>query len=253
MKNLLFVFLIITTFAMKPMQAQLSVRDSIVSSWMFSVKMGGYIPAADLKDRYGNCFMVGLDIDKKTRSNWFFGIDGSFFSGKKVNNLAEIFGDIITDQGLFIGLNGELAGVEFFQRGFYAGGHIGKLIPVFGPNPNSGILIKIGGGYLQNQIHIRKPSVQVPQIEGEYAKGYDRLHSGFALRQQLSYMYSSNVKTINFMLGFEFIEGFTKNQRAFNYDTKVADLSQKLDVYIGIHATWFLPIYDKNQQKFFYD
>lgn len=233
-------------------KAQINVRDSTVSSWMFSIKMSGILSAGDLADRYGNSLGLGLDIDKKTQGNWLFGVGGTYFFGNKVNNLYSIFEDIITDQGLFLGLNGEYAGVEFFQRGFYTGAHVGKLFPIIGPNPNSGLLVKIGGGYLQNFMHMRMPNVQVPQIEGEYRKGYDRKHDGFALRQQISYMHSSNKRTVNFMVGFEFIEGFTKNVRAYNFDTGLADTASKTDLYLGFHLTWFLPVYDKNQQKYFY-
>mgnify|MGYP001051269481 CR=1 FL=1 len=233
-------------------QAQINVRDSIVSSWMFSFKLGLNIPSGDLDERFGNALGIGLDFDKKTRKNWLFGVDGTFYFGNDVKDLYPIFEDIITDQGLFIGLNGELAGVEFLQRGFYGGAHVGKIFPFFGPNPNSGLMVKLGVGYTMSKIFVRAPNAQVPQIEGEYLKGYDRLHTGFALRQQINYMNSGSKRTINFILGFEFIEGFTTNKRQYNYDTRMADISQKIDVYMGMHLTWFLPIYDKNQQKFFY-
>lgn len=233
-------------------QAQINVRDSVVSSWMFSFKLGGNLASGDLADRYGNSLGLGLDFDKKTGGNWLFGVDGTYFFGNNVKNLYPIFKDLITEQGLFIGLNGQLAGVEFFQRGFYTGAHFGKIFPILGPNPNSGLMIKLGVGFTMNKIHVRAPNVLAPQIQGEYQKGYDRLHSGLALRQQINYMNSGNKRTINFIVGFEFIEGFTSNKRQFNYDTRMADLAKKLDVYIGAHFTWFLPIYDKNQQKFFY-
>jgi len=234
-------------------KAQVNVRDSLVSAWMIGVKLSGYVPAGDLADRYENSYGLGLEVGKRTRSNWIFGVDGTYFFGNNVKNLYDIFDEIITSQGSFIGLNGELAGVEFFQRGFYTGVHVGKVFPIIGPNPNSGLMVKLGAGYMQNWIYMRMPNVQVPQIEGEYRKGYDRMHSGFALRQQVNYMNSSSKKTVNFIVGFEFIEGFTKSDRGYNYDTNMPDLGQKLDLYLGLHFTWFLPIYSKNEQKFFYE
>jgi hypothetical protein len=251
MKRIFFSLLLIAlTFSAK---AQVNVHDSIVSAWMIGIKLSGYVPAADLADRYGNSFGLGLEIGKRTRSNWIFGVDGTYFFGNNVKNLYEIFDELITSQGSFIGLNGELAGVEFFQRGFYTGVHVGKVFPIIGPNPNSGLMVKLGAGYIQNWIYMRMPNVLVPQIQGEYAKGYDRMHSGLALRQQINYMHSSSKRTVNFIVGFELIEGFTKSAREFNYDTNMPDLDQKLDLYLGLHFTWFLPIYSKNEQKFFYE
>ena len=250
MKSIFTSLLLLVIFSSA--NAQVNVRDSVVSSWMFSFKLSTNVPAGDLSERFGSSLGLGLDVDKKTGSNWLFGVDGTFFFGNDVKNLYPIFKDIITEQGLFIGLNGELAGVEFLQRGFYTGAHVGKIFPIFGPNPNSGLMVKFGVGFTMSKIHVRAPNVQVPQIQGEYQKGYDRMHSGLALRQQINYMNSGNKRTINFIVGFEFIEGFTTSQRQFNYDTRTADLTQKLDIYIGVHLTWFLPVYDKNQQKFFY-
>ena len=244
----LFSFVIFTT----SMFAQMTVQDSIMSSWMFSFNLSGHLSAGDLADRYGNSLGLGMDIDRKTQKNWLFGVEGTYFFGNDVNNLYNIFGGLATSQGLLIGLNGEMAGVEFFQRGFYTGAHIGKIFTFLGHNANSGLLIKLGGGYVLNKIHIRAPGVQVPQIQGEYAKGYDRLHDGFALNQYIGYMYSGKSRTVNFKIGFEFIEGFTKNVRQYNYDTRLPDTQSKLDLYLGLKLTWFLPIYDKNQQKFYY-
>ena len=164
----------------------------------------------------------------------------------------DIFGQLATEQGFLLGLNGQYAPVEFLYRGFQIGGHVGKLVNWIGPNPNSGVLFKLGGGYVQNRILIRAPNTEIPQIQGEYGKGYDRLHEGFALKQYIGYMHSSNSRTVNFQVGFEFMQGFTKSVRGFNYDTEMPDLDSKLDLYFGFKASWFLPIYDKNQQKFFY-
>ncbi len=251
MKRLLASLFFILAFS--TLRAQVNVRDSLVSSWMISIKLSGNLAAADLADRYGNAFGLGLEVSKKTRTNWLFGVDGTYFFGQEVKNLYPIFKDLITEQGNFIGLNGELAGVEFFSRGYYTGGHVGKIFPIIGPNPNSGLLVKLGAGYMQNWIYMRMPNVQVPQIQGEYQKGYDRMHGGFALRQQINYMHSSSKRTVNFIIGFEFIEGFTHSLRQFNYDTNLPDLDQKLDAYLGLHFTWFLPVYAKNEQKFFYE
>lgn len=241
----------ITVFSMG-MLAQVNVRDSATSAWHFKIDMSGYGVAADLADRYGVLFGVGGSIGKKTLSNWLFGVEGTYFFGNRVKNTFAIFGSQTTEQGFFIGTNGEYATIEFLARGFYTGAYFGKILPILNHNPSSGIFIKLGGGFIQNQIYVRNPSGTYPQFSGEYGKGYDRLHNGFALNQQVGYIHSGNRRTINFAVSFECIQGFTKNQRGYNWDTRQADLANKRDLYFGLKLSWFLPVYNKNEQKFFY-
>ncbi len=232
--------------------AQVNVRDSAAASWMIGAHFSGFVPAGDLADRYGVIYSPGISVGKKTLDNWLFGVEGSFFYGGDVKNLLDIYGSLTSEQGYFIGLNGEYAAVQFQHRGFFTGAYFGKILPVLSHNPNSGLFFKIGIGYLQNKIFVRDPQGAYPQLQGDYGKGYDRLHSGFSLREEIGYLHSGNKRTINFMVSFDLIQGFVSSQREFNWDTKEFDLGSKLDLYFGLKLTWFLPIYDKNQQKFYY-
>ena len=250
MKKILLVFLI--SFLTNSISAQVNVRDSVVSSWMIGAHFSGFVPAGDLADRYGAIYSPSLSVGRKTQGNWLFGVEGSFFFGGQVNNLIDIFGDLISEQGYFIGLNGEYAAVEFQHRGLYGGGYFGKILPILNPNPNSGLFFKVGVGFLQNRIFIRDPQGAYPQLQGDYGRGYDRLHSGLTLRQEIGYLNSGSNKTVNFMVSFDFIQGFVSNEREYNWDKQSFELANKLDLYFGLRLTWFLPIYDKNQQKFYY-
>lgn len=232
--------------------AQVNVRDSAAAAWHFKFNGSGYASGGDLADRYGLNFGIGMDISYKTRKNWLFGLTGTFMFGNSVKNTLDIFGSQTTTQGYFIGLNGEYATVEFLQRGFYTGGYFGKILPVLNHNPNSGLFFTVGAGYIQNKIYIRNPSGTYPQFNGEYGKGYDQLHSGFATLQNIGYLHSGNRRTINFAIAFEFMQGFTKNERGYNWGLKAPDTASKLDLYFGLKLSWFLPIYDQNQQKFYY-
>lgn len=233
-------------------QAQVNVRDSATAAWMFTFNLSGHFFSGDAGTQYGNALGLGMDIDKKTRNNWLFGVDGTYMFGSDVKNPIDIFGDLATEQGFILGLNGQYAPVEFLYRGFNIGGHIGKIFNWIGPNPNSGVLIRLGGAYVQHKILIRAPNTEIPQVQGEYGKGYDRLHDGFALKQYFGYLHAGSNRTVNFQVGFEFMQGFTKSVRGFNFDTGLPDTANKTDLYFGIKASWFLPIYDKNQQKFYY-
>jgi len=232
--------------------AQVNVRDSLVAGTLIHLNFGSHAPAKDLADRFGSFLSVGIDVEYKTRKNWLFGLGSNFYFGDRVNNRSEIFQELLNAQGAPIGLNGEYAVVDFLHRGVFVGGYVGKIFPIIGPNQNSGLVVKFGLGYLQNQIHFRNPNETFPQLLGNYAKGYDRLHSGWSMRQFVGYMNSGNRRTINYTLGFEFVQGFTTSARQFNYDTRQPDLARKLDLYFGIKASWFLPIYRDQAERFYY-
>jgi hypothetical protein len=249
MKRLFITLLVGFSIALS---AQVNVRDSANAAWHFKMNFAGYAPGGDLADRFGPMVGIGLDIGYKTRENWLFGVSGNFMFGNKVNDTYYIFGSQTTAEGYFLGINGEYAIVEFINRGFYTGGYFGKILPILNHNPNSGLFFTLGLGYIQNKIYIRNPSETYPQLLGEYGKGYDRLHSGCASVQNIGYLHSGNKRTINFAVAFEFMQGFTSNQRAFNWDTNMPDTARKIDLYFGLKVSWFLPIYDKNQQKFYY-
>ncbi len=251
MKNILFLVSVIAISA-NTINAQVNVRDSATSAWHFKIDMSTYVPGADLAERYGAIFGIGMSIQKKTKANWLFGAEGTFFFGNSVKNTIGIYGSQLTNQGFFIGRNGEYATIEFLARGFYTGGFIGKIFPVLNHNQSSGLFVKIGGGFVQNQIYTRNPGETYPQFLGEYGKGYDRLHSGFALNQQIGYLHSGNRRTINYAISLECIQGFTQNRRVYNWDTRAVDNQQKTDLYFGLKLSWFLPVYNKNEQKFFY-
>jgi hypothetical protein len=247
-----FFLLLLIIFWQQLATGQVNVRDSAASAWMVGAHFSGFVLAGDLADRYGAVYGPSLSVGKKTRSNWLFGAEGTFFFGGQVNNVVDIFGDLVTEQGFFVGLNGEYAAIDFQHRGWYGGAYFGKILPVLNPNPNSGLFFKIGVGYLQHKIFIQDSQGAFPQLSGSYGAGYDRLHTGFSLRQEFGYLNSGANRTVNFMISFDFIQGFMSSARQFNWDEQAFDLANKLDLYFGLRLTWFLPIYDKNQQKFYY-
>ena len=241
--------LLVTCFSGK---SQINVRDSAVEGYIFNFGLGAYVPSGDISERFGSNMSLGIDAFYKTKSNWLIGPSFNYLFGSTVKNEDEIFKELLTADGNFIGGNGDYASVRVLERGFSLSGKFGKIIPVFGPNPNSGLLIQFGAGYLQHKIYIEDLGDAVPQLNDEYTKGYDHLHGGLALVQNIVFYHSDNKRVTNFTIGFEFMQAFTKNLRQYNYSTRSYDLEDKLDLFYGIKATWFLPIYNKNVQKFYY-
>ncbi len=218
---------------------------------LFDITLKQQFPSADLIKRFGKDASLGLEISYKTPSNWIFGLGGHFLFGNTVNERG-ILDSLKGPSGEIIDENGQFAVVGLDQRGVYFGASISKLIAFNGVNKNSGLVMGIGGGFLQHKIRIYSTKT-VPQLTDEYKKGYDRLTNGPALMQYIGYRFLDPKKRLNFSFGFEATEGFTQNRRSFNFDTRLADTQKRLDVLYSLKLTLTVPIYLKkaSEEEFF--
>lgn len=220
------------------------VNEQRISALMINGLFTYNIPGGDLSDRFGNFSALGAGAHYKTPSNWIFSYEYTALFGFNVienDILREVAAKeqklLINDQGLF-------EDMDYHLRGIKTSLLAGKILPLFGPNENSGILLQIGGCFLQHRIFFHYPSIDPPpQIRGEYMKGYDRLTNGFGLVQKLGYFYMHNNNSFNFFIGVEMTQAFTQNRRAWNFDTMEKDDRQRTDLITGIQASIFFPLY----------
>ncbi len=231
---------------------QVNVRDSTARGLLFNFNLAYNVPAGDVGELYGPHMSFAFDMLYKTKSNWLLGGGFDYMFGANVKNTDGLLGGFYTEDGNIIGTNGDYTSVKPLLRGWVIQAKVGKVFPIIGPNPNSGLLVQLGAGYIQHKTQIVHFN-SVYQFNEPYERGYDQLHIGFALSEYIAFFHAGNKRTINFQLGFNFIQGFTQNVREYNYFSRSYDLENKLDLYFGIKASWFLPIYDKNAQKYFYN
>jgi hypothetical protein len=92
----------------------------------------------------------------------------------------------------------------------------------------------------------------MPQLDKTYRKGYDRLTGGFYLSQFIGYMYLDPKKYINFYVGIEFHEGFTKGYRPWQFDINAPDKKSRIDGMAAIKVGWIIPAYRKEKVEQFY-
>ncbi|MBA2408029.1 MAG: hypothetical protein H0V65_08585, partial [Chitinophagales bacterium] len=151
----------------------------------------------------------------------------------------------------FIGIDGLYETVFLFERGIALWAKIGKIIPVYNANPNSGITLTAAAGFLQHRIKISDPNHTLPYLSGDYTKGYDRLSNGPAIYQYVGYTHLDKRKLVNFTVGIEAMEAFTKNRRDWNFDQMKKDESRRLDILLGIKAGWILPFYGKAEERIY--
>ncbi|MFZ7115188.1 MAG: hypothetical protein ACO1G9_07430 [Bacteroidota bacterium] len=233
-------------------QAQYSIRDSSISFPMIGATFSYEFPAADMADRFGPNFSIGAVFQWKLKSNWLLGAEGNFMFSDEVkeNNILDNYK---TPDGYIIDGAGQYAIVTLTERGMRFNLKAGKIFPLFGPNKNSGLLTSVGLGYLQHRIYIDTPGSPIPWLEDDKRRGFDRMSSGLFLNQFVGYINFSNKRLVNFFAGFEFTEGFTKNQREYNFDTGLKDDKNRTDILIGFKAGWVFPLYKRVADKFYID
>ncbi len=231
------------------LHAQGGGKDSSIFIPLVGFSYGFQLSGGDLVKRFGNSSAFELNLDLKTENYWTFGMNGSYFFGKKVKE--NIFANIATSTGAIINKLGEYADVRTFERGFTVVGTVGRMFALSKTNLNSGIIFKIGVGFMQHKIRIETIGNNVPQLSTIYKKGYDRLSNGFLLSEDLGYLYLSKNRLTNVYIGFECLQGFTQNRRSFDYDLMKRDTKKRIDMLYGTKVSWILPLNKKPLQEFY--
>ncbi len=244
MKKFTILFLLIAN-SILPSFSQVSVKDSSISTPILGLSYGYYFPSGDMADRFGNNSSVQLNLDFKSKKKAMIGINGSYFFGNSIKE------NLFDSLGYIINKNGEFADIRLFERGFTTSITLGRIFTLKKPNQNSGIVFNVGFGFMQHKIRIEAIGNNTPQLSKQYKKGYDRLSNGFLLSQNIGYLYLSNNRLANFYIGFECMQGFTKNRRSYNFDTMEQDTKKRIDILYGAKLSWILPLYKKAPQEFY--
>ncbi|HQF27933.1 MAG TPA: hypothetical protein PLD36_04900 [Bacteroidia bacterium] len=231
-------------------QAQVSVRDSSVKMVLLSPSFAVQAPIGDMANRFGINSSLGFTATIKTKKNWTYSLEGNFIFGTKISE-PNLFGSLTDNGGFIIGSDGLYADIRAFERGYYTMASIGKIFPFKGPNPNCGITVQFGAGFMQHKIRIEDKKNAVPSLQDEYLKGYDRLTNGAALKQFIGYTYLGNRRLVNFYFGIEFIEGFTEGRRSYNYNSGISDSGKRFDMLSGLRVGWIMPFYKQAPEKFY--
>jgi len=248
----IFFLPVIFLFCFAASTAQQSLRDSSISIFMICPSFAYQIPGADLAKRYGNNLNIGGSFNYKSKTNWLIGFEGFFIFGDDIRETG-IFDSISTNQGYIIGTGGKYADIRTYERGYQFNLKIGKIIPTWGPNENSGILLTGAAGFLQHKIRIENATNDAPQLSGAYLAGYDRRTNGLALTEFAGYQYLSNKNRVNFFAGFEFVQAFTQNRRSYNFDTMMQDNTKRFDTLNGLRVGWVFAIFKRKPRDYYFN
>lgn len=250
MKKLIFGILFFSVF--QSANAQISIRDSSVNFAMIGATFAYQVPGGDMAKRFRENYNVGGVFQYKFKNNIVLGFDGNFLFSEQVKENGIL--DSLRDQnGNFINAEGQFATIALVERGLKFEIKGGKIFPWIGPNKNSGIMATVGAGILQHKIRFETKGGSYPSIEGDYAKGYDRLTNGLSITEFIGYVNFGNKRLVNFYGGFEFTQAFTQNRRSYNFDTRERDTRKRTDLLIGFRVAWIIPIYKRAPKQFYFD
>lgn len=201
--------------------------------------LGAHLPGGDMADRFGMNGAFGGGIEFMTDNSFFIGGDVQAIYGGNVKE--DPLANLRTPDGYIIGNDRAIASVALRERGIYYGGSIGKLFPMKGTR--RGVRVSAGGGWLQHRIKVQDNRSVLTQITGDYIKGYDRLTGGVTLNQFIGWQQLGDQRRSNWLIGLEFMQGFTETRRDWDFHDKMKLTGKRLDWLIGIKAAWTLPFY----------
>lgn len=248
------IALIVCVFLSLLISAQRDVTKGIIGTPYVGVHFGMNIPGGAFAERYGFTSNLGGVAGYKTKKNWIYAADGNFIFGNKIH-IEGLLDNLRDEAGTITNSSGSPAEILFFVRGFNINAMVGKVIPIWSPNDNSGLMIQLGAGYLWHRLRIESQQDEVPQIEEENLKGYDRLTIGFNTTQFIGYNFMANQGVYNFYGGFYFQQGFTQDQRDIFWDKPNEFVSKdiRIEYQFGFKVGWLVPVYKRQPKEFYFD
>lgn len=242
--------LLVLFITFQPVISQPSMMDSSITIPYIGISYGYHVPKQDLAERFGSFSTIGGQFGIKMKSGLHLSMKIDYVFGEYVKE--DVLKNLRTTEGGIIEIGGELSNPILDLEGYTVSVMGGYLFPVIGPNPNSGILVSGGFCFLQHRIQIDYRDGQIPQLEGDYIKGYDRLTNGFGFNEFIGYLHYGKRKLINIYAGVDLMQTFTSNKRGYNYDEGKEDHQKRKDHTIGFRLGWMLTLHRRAPQQYYY-
>jgi|GEM_PF-3434287 len=187
---------------------------------IFSTRYGGQLPGGDFQHRFGSSLRTSLFASYQgIRQKGVWGARSFFQFGGSVKE--NVLSQILTPDGYLIGNDKSPAAVALRQRAWFLG--IGRGFRF----PPSNLTWKrlqfdFSAGIFGHKIRIQEDAARfVPQIHGDYKKGYDRLANGPACLMSMAFQLEAGQD--RFLAGFDFLLARTYHRRASQFDTGTRD------------------------------
>ncbi|MBO4586810.1 MAG: hypothetical protein J5677_03210 [Bacteroidales bacterium] len=217
----------------------------------------------NMRDLYDGPYLnFAFEWDYKFKSNWMLSLDGDLWFGYNSDNLrlrAERMGDIFTSQGYLMSWNGTDGVVTMYNRGFAVRPGVAKIITMFKKNPDSGLLLKLSGGwFMQKTVHTQDMNENlVPQLGDDYMKMYDHLRNGVIVTESIGFLFMSNRSTyVNVKVMLDFSQCWSWSTRPYTLDNVMGlngkDKSRYFDLMVGLKLAWLFPFTGKTSYDYYY-
>jgi hypothetical protein len=136
--------------------AQVNPGDSAISAFIPNISFSYQIPGGDMALEFGDNATIGGGFFYKSKSNILLSADFNYIFGGTIKNEAEILKMVLNKDGYIIDGNGTLALYTVYERGYSVNMRIGKIFNLLSANPNSGVMLMGGIGYLSHFVKIDK-------------------------------------------------------------------------------------------------
>lgn len=242
------VFLLFTQQAYGFKTSALKLKDTSGSFGIYlSAGTSFFQPSGVLADRFKRFWGIPMGLTLKDRNNFYYQAEHTVLLGAQVNEPL-LFSGITGPSGYILDVNGNPAIIRKYMRGFVTRFEAGKEFYHFGRIKKSSLSAGLGLGFIQHRIALRFDRGNLPQMEGEYADGYDRLTNGFLISQHFTYRYV-NPSTISLFASLTMSEGFTKNKRNWNNGADNTIYASRTELFPGLTAGIIIPLkYKKPNQ-----
>lgn len=223
------------------------------------------ISGGNMRDLYSGPYLdFSLEWDYKYLSNWLLTFDADIWFGLQggSDNLRlrnERISSVYTSGGYAMGWGGYDGVVTAYNRSLAARPGVAKIIPVSRKNPDSGILLKLSGGWFMQKTIFNQDIDRSPvyQLSGNYAKLYDHLRNGVILTESIGFVYMSNYSTyINIKISFDLSQCWSWSSRPYVIDDLMGlhgkDNNRYFDLLYGFRLTWMFPFTGKTTYDYYY-
>lgn len=270
------IFFNLQLTVLSSLQAQVKLNVDTLECHMVNFSAGLMMPGngsgpvgGSMKELYGSPYLdFGLEWDYKWQSGWMASLDADIWFGASSNNLlrrADRYGDVFLpsenenydDYAMsWAGLDGN---VMAYNRALAIRPGFGKILQILPKNPNSGILLKVSGGWFMQKTVFNQEYTETPvmQLSGNYAKLYDQRRNGVMLTESIGFIFMSNYTTyVNIKLAFEVSQCFSWSSRPYQIDNVMGlngkDTGRYFDLMYGVKLTWMFPFTGKTTYDYYY-
>ena len=252
MQKSIFILIILFFTITAKLTAQVNPADSAVKAFIPNFTFAYQLPGGDMATEFGYNANIGGGFLYKSKTNMLLSFDFNYIFGGTIKNESEILSMVLNSHGYIIDGNGTYALYAVYERGYTLNARVGKILNLLSANPNSGVMIMGGVGYMSHFVKIDNQHHTAPQISDDYAKGYDHLIGGFSFNEFLGYYFMGDSRILNFYAGFEFYQAFTRSQRDYSFDMMQKDTKKYTDLFYGIKIGWMIPVYKRAPRAYYY-